>query len=128
MEDGAALGVLFSNLRSKEEVHHRLELFQKLRFDRVSAIQILSSVGQDEIHKVIGSAQPYFQGPVPSKSFVLPIASQTSPLNSVGGETDEGFVLTISAATPDGLNEYNFTPSVMRDALELLQQDHSMSQ
>ncbi|KAJ9611833.1 hypothetical protein H2204_015152 [Knufia peltigerae] len=89
VEDGAALGVLFSHLGSKDEVHRRLELFQKLRFDRVSAIQLLSSVGQDEIHKVVESAQPYFHhGPV-----------------------------------PNGLNEYNFTPNVMRDALELLQQD-----
>lgn len=72
VEDGAALGVLFSNLRSKEEVHRRLDHFQQLRFNRVSAIQILSSVGQDEIHKVIDSAERYFQGPVPSKFFRPP--------------------------------------------------------
>lgn len=70
VEDGAALGVLFSDLASKDEIPRRLELFQKLRFDRVSAIQLLSSVGQDEIHKVMDTARPYFQGPVPSKSLI----------------------------------------------------------
>lgn len=78
VEDGAALGVLFSDLSSKEEVKRRLELFQKLRFDRVSAIQLLSSVGQDEIHKVVDRAQPYFLGPVPSKSFIVPVVHLTS--------------------------------------------------
>jgi salicylate hydroxylase len=67
VEDGATLGVLFSDLKSKDEVQHRLELFQKMRFNRVSAIQILSSVGQDEIQKVIPAAQPYFEGTIPSK-------------------------------------------------------------
>ncbi|OQV00738.1 FAD binding domain-containing protein [Cladophialophora immunda] len=88
VEDGAALGVLFSDLMSQDAVQDRLDMFQRLRLDRVSAIQILSSVGQDEIHKVIDSARPYVEDPIPT--------------------------------TPDGLNEYNFTPNVMRDALELL--------
>jgi salicylate hydroxylase len=80
VEDGAALGVLFSDLTSEDEVPQRLELFQKLRFDRVSAIQLLSSVGQDEIHKVIESARPYFQGSVPSKSFIHPTLHLTLSL------------------------------------------------
>ena len=67
VEDGAALGVLFSNLTNKEEIPHRLQLFQQLRLDRVSAIEILSSVGQDEIHKVLDKARPFIKGPLPSK-------------------------------------------------------------
>ncbi|KAK5050468.1 hypothetical protein LTR84_003749 [Exophiala bonariae] len=95
VEDGAALGVLLSDLRSKKDVPRRLQLFQELRFNRVSAVQILSSVGQDEIHKVVKAAQPFFEGPVPT--------------------------------TVEGLNDYNYTPNILRDALELLRQDRKDS-
>ena len=68
IEDGAALGVLLSNIRSKEDdVLSRLQLFQELRIDRVSAIVILSSVGQDEAAKIAEAARPYIKGPVPSE-------------------------------------------------------------
>ena len=68
IEDGAALGVLFSNLPSKDEISNRLALFQRLRLDRVSAMQVFSSVGQDEAAKIAHLAQPYVKGPLPSKS------------------------------------------------------------
>lgn len=112
-------------------MHRRLDLFQNLRFDRVSAIQILSSVGQNEIHKVIDSAQPYFPGTVPSESFVpsyIPSLVQHSLPDPAEEDNDQRIVLTLSAATIDGLNEYNFAPSVMHDAVELLQQDFLMNQ
>ena len=71
IEDGGALGVLLSNVRSKEEIPARLQLFQQLRIDRVSAMVILSSVGHDESAKIVDIAQPYVKGPVPSAySFV----------------------------------------------------------
>ena len=72
IEDGAALGVLFSNLRSKDEIPDRLALFQRLRLDRVSAMQVFSSVGQDESAKIAELAQPYVKGPLPSKFYFLP--------------------------------------------------------
>lgn len=68
IEDGAALGVLFSNLRSKDEIPERLALFENLRLDRVSAMQVFSSVGQDEAAKITHLAQPYVKGSLPSKS------------------------------------------------------------
>ena len=67
IEDGAALGVLFSDLRSKDEIPDRLALFQRLRLDRVSAMQVFSSVGQDEAAQVAARARPHVQGPLPSK-------------------------------------------------------------
>jgi len=67
IEDGAALGVLFSDLRSKDEIPDRLALFQRLRLNRVSAMQVFSSVGQDEAAKIADVVQPYIEGPVPSK-------------------------------------------------------------
>jgi 2-polyprenyl-6-methoxyphenol hydroxylase-like FAD-dependent oxidoreductase len=68
VEDAAALGVLFSDLRSKEEISARLNLFQELRLERVSAMQILSSVGQDEHMKIADKLRPYFKGTPPSES------------------------------------------------------------
>jgi salicylate hydroxylase len=88
VEDGAALGVLFSRLRSKDEISDRLALFERLRLDRVSAMQIFSSVGQDEAAKIAHRAQPYVKGRVPT--------------------------------TPEEYHEYNFTPNVLRDAQEIL--------
>lgn len=67
IEDGAALGVLFSDLQSKDEIAARLALFQRLRLNRVSAMQVFSSVGQDESAKIAERAQPYVEGSLPSK-------------------------------------------------------------
>lgn len=67
IEDGAALGVLLSDLGSKAEVTDRLALFERLRLDRVSAMQVFSSVGQDESAKIADIARPYVRGPLPSK-------------------------------------------------------------
>ncbi len=71
IEDGGALGVLLSKIRPKDEIPARLQLFQQLRIDRVSAMVILSSVGHDESAKIVDIARPYVKGPVPSAySFV----------------------------------------------------------
>ena len=67
IEDGAALGVLLSHLHSKNEILQRLALFERLRLDRVSAMQIFSSVGQDESAKIADLARPYVKGPLPSE-------------------------------------------------------------
>ena len=66
IEDGAALGVLFSDVTSKDEISARLQLFQELRIDRVSAMVIFSSVGQDEHAKIADVARQYVKGPLPS--------------------------------------------------------------
>ena len=67
IEDGAALGVLLSNLRPEEKVEDRLALFEKLRLNRVSAMQIFSSVGQDQAAKNVEIAKPFVDGKVPSE-------------------------------------------------------------
>ncbi|RVX74932.1 hypothetical protein B0A52_01209 [Exophiala mesophila] len=68
IEDGAALGVLLSHLHSKNEILQRLALFERLRLDRVSAMQIFSSVGQDESAKIADLARPYVKGPLPTNA------------------------------------------------------------
>ncbi|OAG06148.1 putative salicylate hydroxylase [Paraphaeosphaeria sporulosa] len=44
MEDGGALGYLFQNIDNPRSVPERLELFQRVRADRVARVQILSNV------------------------------------------------------------------------------------
>ena len=66
-EDSVCLMVLLAQLGSKDEIPARLELFQKLRIKRVSAMQIFSSVGQDEAHKIADVVKPFVDGPPPSK-------------------------------------------------------------
>ena len=68
MEDGAALGVLFSNFGQHEQVHERLRLFQRLRHDRVCAMQLLSRVGQDENAETQPDLRKYIKGPLPGVS------------------------------------------------------------
>lgn len=86
VEDGAALGVLFSGLRSKDDVLDRLKLFQELRWKRVSRMQIFSSVGQDEAAKIADRVRPYVEAPPPSKCedesgpdtlYLLPLTSSS---------------------------------------------------
>ena len=67
VEDGAALGVLLSQIKSRDEIPARLQLFQQLRIDRVSAMIVFSSVGQDESARIAEAAKPYVKGPVPSE-------------------------------------------------------------
>jgi 2-polyprenyl-6-methoxyphenol hydroxylase-like FAD-dependent oxidoreductase len=67
IEDGAALGVLLSNIISKDEIPARLQLFQELRIERVSAMVIFSSVGQDESARIADIARKYVKGPLPRK-------------------------------------------------------------
>ncbi|MCJ1472621.1 hypothetical protein MMC13_001270 [Lambiella insularis] len=68
IEDAGALGILLSDLTSIDQLTGRLDLIQNTRRDRASVMQILSNAGQDQSHKVEKDAQPYIQGPVPSKS------------------------------------------------------------
>ena len=65
VEDGAALGVLLSDMTSKDDVASRLRLFQELRKDRVSAMQIFSSVGRDEAHTIADKVRKYYKGHLP---------------------------------------------------------------
>ncbi|KAF9872153.1 FAD binding domain-containing protein [Colletotrichum karsti] len=52
IEDGAALGIIFTNVTNPSQVPERLALYEKLRRNRASAIQILSNVGLDQAHLV----------------------------------------------------------------------------
>ena len=64
------MGALFSHVKSIDEVPQRLRLFEEVRKNRASAIQIFSNAGQDEASKIEEAAKPFVQGPIPSKSLV----------------------------------------------------------
>ncbi|KND86592.1 3-hydroxybenzoate 6-hydroxylase 1 [Tolypocladium ophioglossoides CBS 100239] len=48
MEDGLALGVVLHGASTPEEIEKRLEVYERVRHNRASIIQILSNVGQDQ--------------------------------------------------------------------------------
>jgi salicylate hydroxylase len=62
IEDAGALSEIFSNLPSshtKDEISSRLVLFENVRMNRASAIQIFSNAGQDEPWKIRERARKY---------------------------------------------------------------------
>ena len=65
MEDAAALEVLFSGATNKD-VTQRLELFQKLRHPRATAIQSLSNFMMAGPGKMHAEARKYYDGPLPA--------------------------------------------------------------
>lgn len=74
IEDGAALGKLFENFYSKDadSISQRLDLFEKIRKNRASAIQVFSSRGQDQVEMVLEAASKYVpDGNLPSKWLIL---------------------------------------------------------
>jgi len=52
MEDGLVLGIVLYGASTPEEIDERLGLYEEIRRNRASAIQILSNVGQDQSHLV----------------------------------------------------------------------------
>ena len=66
-EDGVGLGILLSNIQSRDEIRDRLRLFQDLRLKRVSAMVIFSSVGQDQAALIADQVRPFVDGPLPRK-------------------------------------------------------------
>ncbi|TDZ65231.1 3-hydroxybenzoate 6-hydroxylase 1 [Colletotrichum trifolii] len=65
IEDAAALGVLFSDKSSVDEVPERLQLFNQLRVKRAATIQIISSQHKWDSTKVPAEYLHYFDGKVP---------------------------------------------------------------
>ncbi|GAM33425.1 salicylate hydroxylase [Talaromyces pinophilus] len=62
IEDAGALGVIFSGSSSQftiDDIQKRLVLFENIRYNRASAMQIFSNAGQDEPWKIRERAQQY---------------------------------------------------------------------
>lgn len=71
IEDGQALELIFSSspdATSTAEIENHLTLFEVVRKDRASTMQIYSSAGQDEAVKIQAAAREYVKrGKIPSK-------------------------------------------------------------
>ncbi|KAJ0303216.1 hypothetical protein COL516b_006730 [Colletotrichum fioriniae] len=65
IEDAAALGVLLSNMTSKDDISARLDMFNQLRVKRVAATQTASSMHQWDPTRVSEEQRQYFDGDVP---------------------------------------------------------------
>ncbi|GJC98805.1 putative salicylate hydroxylase [Colletotrichum higginsianum] len=65
IEDAAALGVLLSQVESADEVPARMDMFNKLRWCRVAATQLLSSEHRWDPSQLSAEQRGYFSGDVP---------------------------------------------------------------
>lgn len=67
IEDGAALGVLLSNISSIDQISERLTLYNQIRLNRTSAIQAISSVHSFEPEDARRMLAPFFDSDPPCK-------------------------------------------------------------
>ena len=78
MEDGVVLGLVMNGATDSTQVASRLALFEQIRRNRVSAIQVLSNFGFEE--KIDEDMVKYMDGkPIPSELPFLPLASPDPP-------------------------------------------------
>lgn len=62
IEDGAALGILMDQVEDTGAIENRLQLFEKVRLNRGSALQILSNTNPPVPQGVFDAAAKYVPG------------------------------------------------------------------
>jgi salicylate hydroxylase len=62
IEDGAALGILFDQVHDTNTIEDRLRLFEQVRRDRGSALQVLSNTNPPAPQSVRDAAAKYIPG------------------------------------------------------------------
>ena len=62
IEDGAALGILFDQVHDKGAIENRLQLFEQVRRNRGSALQVLSNTNPPAPQSVREAAAKYIPG------------------------------------------------------------------
>lgn len=62
IEDGAALGILFDKVHDKGSIEGRLQLFEQVRRNRGSALQVLSNTNPPAPQSVRDAAAEYIPG------------------------------------------------------------------
>jgi salicylate hydroxylase len=102
-----ALGLVFCGI-GKKEVPERLELYEKIRRNRASLIQVFSNAGQDEPELIQKEASKY-----------IPLEQVPSMLNPklMRAATD-----CDPKETPEQFFDYNFGYDVVQDSLNQLKQ------
>ena len=61
MEDGFVLGVVLHGASTSRDIEERLKIYENIRRNRASVIQILSNVGADEVHRVRDELSKYMK-------------------------------------------------------------------
>ena len=70
IEDGLVLGLVLHGVTDTSQVEERLAIYQKIRRNRASAIQVLSNYGFEE--KAADGLEDYLvDQPIPRKSYFL---------------------------------------------------------
>jgi 2-polyprenyl-6-methoxyphenol hydroxylase-like FAD-dependent oxidoreductase len=64
LEDGIALETLFKGITSKSDVEAQVQLFDKLRRPRVSAVQTMSNKMMGPPDRMISEVKRYYDGPI----------------------------------------------------------------
>ncbi|KIW63663.1 hypothetical protein PV04_08648 [Phialophora macrospora] len=65
LEDAMALQVLFADVDSTADVPSKLQLFDRLRLPRVSAVQVMSNKMMGPPDKMMAEIKRYYQGDIP---------------------------------------------------------------
>ncbi|KAL5440446.1 hypothetical protein PMIN06_009647 [Paraphaeosphaeria minitans] len=100
MEDGGALGYLFQNIEDAKLVPERLELFQRVRADRVARVQILSNVKLGREKQVEEQVRRYAEPRGSSKSGVPTEHIAHDYGYDVFQECDDVLAATLDSAMP----------------------------
>lgn len=78
MEDGLAIGLVLCGLADRSQIEERLAIYEKVRRNRASSIQMLSNFGFDEA--VDGGVADYLEGTaVPSMCRCCSFSSAVPP-------------------------------------------------
>lgn len=115
IEDAAALGVLLSNMTSKDDISARLDMFNQLRVKRVAATQIASSMHQWDPTRVSEEQRQYFDGDVPRKNGPPWISGPLSPC------ANHRCFFPVNLETIEDIEIFSYENSVIRDAFDLLE-------
>ncbi|CCF40830.1 hypothetical protein CH063_11297 [Colletotrichum higginsianum] len=115
IEDGVALGVCLSNVTSGADVPERLEVFERIRRNRASAVTIFSNAAQDEAEKIREAASRF----VPADR----IPSEFSSIDT--GDKEHRRLLTLEAANPEGFYDFHFDYDIIEDSVKHMRTLHA---
>lgn len=69
IEDGLVLGITMLGAQSRNDIANRFAIYEEIRRNRASVIQILSNIGQDQVAQLKHEVLPYLEeDKIPSKS------------------------------------------------------------
>ncbi len=61
IEDGLVLGITMLGAQSRRDIAERFRIYQDVRRNRASVIQILSNIGQDQAEQLKHEVLPYLE-------------------------------------------------------------------